>query len=378
MMKTYKMKNLHSTSTKVDGFTLVELMIAITLGLVLVAGVAYTYLGNRATYRQQDNLARIQEGARYAFEALDFDIRMTGFTGCTASTTANVLSPTTAVDGNLFTQPLTGYQEDVSTFPTTIAATRLRGDAISVLRANTDREYLVTGSPAHNPASAQFQLTAPHDLMQGEILVVTDCMHASIFQMTNVNMNGAPPTVNHNQGNSTAPGNCTGGFGLTAGGVPNCGSVLGVPYTYVANSRVLRLSGNTYFVGTNAAGQPALFRQRLTQGGGNATTVAEELVEGVEDMQISYGVDRSPTADGVVDIYLTANGVTAVATPGATDADRWRRVLSVKIELLMRSTENNVTTAPQPYTFNSVANPNPGDRRLRKVFTTTVAIRNRL
>jgi len=356
------------------GFTLVELMISITLGLILVAGVAYTYLGNRATFRQQDGLARMQEGARYAFEVLDFDIRMTGFTGCTASTTANVLNPSTEGYGNLFSQPLTGFEEGVSAFPTSIATSRLQGDALTVLRANTANEYIVN---THNAPSAQFDLKNNHDIKQGEILVVTDCKHAATFQMTNVNNNNTIDEIVHNNGSVIAPGNCTKGFGLTMAGVPDCASANGVAYAYPEGSRIFRLSGNTYFIGTNAAGQPALFRQALTQSGGNATTIPEELVEGVEDMQITYGVDRSTPADNIVDIYVAANLVTDVATPGVTDADKWRRVLSVKLSLLMRSIENNVTTESQTYTFDS-STTSQADRRLRKVFTTTIALRNRL
>lgn len=357
------------------GFTLVELMISITLGLILVAGVAYTYLGNRAAFRQQDGLARMQEGARYAFEVLDFDIRMTGFTGCTASTTANVLNPSTEGYGNLFSQPLTGFEAGVSTFPTSIATSRLQGDALTVLRANTANEYIVN---THNAPSAQFDLKSTHDLKQGEILVVTDCKHAATFQMTNVNDNNTIDEIVHNEGSVVVPGNCTKGFGLTMAGVPDCASANGVAYAYPEGSRIFRLSGNTYFIGTNAAGQPALFRQALTQSGGNATTIPEELVEGVEDMQITYGVDRSTPADNIVDIYVAANLVTDAATPGATDADKWRRVLSAKVSLLMRSIENNVTTEPQTYTYNNAAPTAQADRRLRKVFTTTIAVRNRL
>ena len=378
MMTQSKPKNGYAARSKVRGFTLVELMIAITLGLVLVAGVAYTYLGNRATYRLQDGLARMQEGARHAFEVLDFDIRMTGFTGCTASETGNIVNPSASVDGNLFTQSLTGYEDVVGTiFPTTIAASRLRGDAISVLRANTDTEYIVS---SHVPTSAVIGISTPNDLEQGEILIITDCVRASTFQKSNPNSSPNPPVV-HNTGNAISPGNCTKGFGpdpLT--GQPNCSVPDGVEYPYAPpkNSRIYRLSGNTYYIGTNAAGQPALFRQRLTQSGGNAATVAEELVEGVEDMQISYGVDRSNPADKIVDIYVPANLVSAAATPGTTFSDKWQRALSVKITLLLSSTENNITTVSQPYTFNNGASVTPTDRRLRKVFTTTIAIRNRL
>lgn len=128
----------------------------------------------------------------------------------------------------------------------------------------------------------------------------------------------------------------------------------------------MRLRGNIYYVANNGFTEPALFRESLGSGGGVATSTAEELVEGVEDMQITYGEDTS--ADGSVDGYFAANAVT-----------NWNNVKSVRIGLLMRSAENGVVNQPQSVSFNGgTVTPATGDRRLRKVFTATIAVRNRL
>ncbi|AXK40922.1 PilW family protein [Crenobacter cavernae] len=349
------------------GVTLIELMVAITLGMVLVATFGYTYLASRKAFQSLDISSRLQENARFAFDTLTYDVRMAGFTGCSSTSRANVLNNPGAWD--LFDQPLIGYEAGVSTFPAISNPAVLRGDALTILRADNSREYRVD---SHNPTSAQFQLKDDHDLKQGEILVVTDCSHAAVFQMTRSNNNDTNRTVNHNTGNTTSPGNCTKGFGSPV----EC-TTLGNPYPFSPGSQILRLSGITYYVGTSDTGEPALFRRRLTHSNGNATTVAEELAEGVENMQIRYGVDTSATPDGVVDSYVTADQVTATA-PGANTSDDWQRVLSVRIQLLMVSRQDeSVTSTPQRYTFNGTAT-TPGDRRLRRVFTTTIAIRNRL
>ncbi len=104
-----------------------------------------------------------------------------------------------------------------------------------------------------------------------------------------------------------------------------------------------------------------------------------ELVEGVEAMQIRYGVcTTDANGDGVNDSvtppYVNAAAVTA--------AGNWGNVCSVRIDLRMVSLEDNITTSTQTLVFpadtgNSFT-PNPVDRRLRQGFSTTVVIRNRI
>ena len=368
---------MNHSNKHIRGLSLIELMISLTIGMVLIAAVGYAYLGGRAAYRQQEALARMQEGARFAFETLTYDIRMAGFSGCRANTSVSVLNGTNWY-GNLYSQPLVGY--DTGSAPGTISANVVAGDSLEVLRADNSKEYVVD---THVPTSAQFQLTDNHDLKQGEILVVTDCSHSATFQMTNVNNNNTVETVNHNTGGALSPGNCTKGFGESSpgSGAPLC-TTNGVAYTFSPGSRILRMSGNIYYIGNNPNGVPSLYRLRLGQSGGNAAAVAEELVEGVEDMQITYGVDTSNPAtcsqtDGVVDAYVTSSNVAATA-PCASPADDWKKVLSVRIRLLMR-TEDNIASQPQAYFYTNPLNATtPTDRRLRKVFTTTIAVRNRI
>lgn len=360
----------HRSRARHAGFTLIELMISLTIGMLIIVTIGYVYLGASRTFRALEASSRMQENARYAIERVGFDVRMAGFSGCAYSTLANVLNDPGAWQYNLFGQPLIGYEDGVSTYPSGVTGNVLRGDALTILRADNSKEYIVD---THNPPSAQFQLTENHDLKQGEILVLTDCSHAAVFQMTNVNNNNTIKTVNHNTGGALTPGNCTKGFGLPV----DCSDTNGVAYEFPAGSRIYRLNGATYYVRTNDNGEPALYRQTLGQQSGNAVTSAQELVEGVENMQIVYGVDTDTTADGAIDAYTTADQVTTIA-PGSSDEDKWKRVLSLRISLLMVSKNNeDVTTSPQTYTYNGTTT-TPTDRKLRKVFTSTIAVRNRL
>lgn len=351
------------------GLSLVELMVAMTIGLMVVVTIGYVYLGAARVFRSLDAASRIQDNVRYAFERISYDVRMAGFTGCSFRTRANVLNPPADWSHGLFEGAVVGYESGVSTYPSDVGGV-LRGDALSLVLADNSREYIVA---SHNPPSAQFQLTANHDLKQGELLVVTDCSHAALFQMTNVNNNNNIATVNHNTGNATTPGNCTKGFGLPV----DCTNPNGTAYEFPPGSRILRLKAYTYYIGTNAAGEPALFRRALGTSGVNATTTADEVIDGIEDMQILLGVDTSPTADGVVDTYTTADQVPTLA-PGASAGEQWDRVLAVRVHLLAVSTaQQEVNTQIQPYAY-AGASVTPTDRRMRKAFTTTIAIRNRL
>ena len=59
-------------------------MVAMLLGLVLVAGIIQIFTGNRATYEFTDSLGRIQENARFTLDHIAYDTRMAGFRGCLA------------------------------------------------------------------------------------------------------------------------------------------------------------------------------------------------------------------------------------------------------------------------------------------------------
>ncbi len=67
------------TGTRQTGLTLLELMIALSLGLLLVAGIGTIYVGSNRTYRVQEQNARIQESGRYALEVIGRSLRQAGF-----------------------------------------------------------------------------------------------------------------------------------------------------------------------------------------------------------------------------------------------------------------------------------------------------------
>lgn len=77
--------------SRTRGFTLVELLVAMTLGLVLIGGVISVVVTTRQTLRVNENLAHMQEGARFSFEIMAREIREAGMVPCGTRLTANVL-----------------------------------------------------------------------------------------------------------------------------------------------------------------------------------------------------------------------------------------------------------------------------------------------
>lgn len=333
------MKSLFVFPCKQTGFGLVELMIAVTLGLLLLGGIGYLYLGSSSAFRTTDNLSRIQENARYALEVMSRDIRMAGYVGCgniAAMTVKTIAKP--PVPAMSINTALIGYDNGSGwTNPSTVP--RVAGDVLSIMAA-FGGEATLSGNL--RPSNANVQINGnPNGFKQGDVLVVTDCANADVFKVTNTPGNSGTVTLTHGSGSNS--GNRTGVYG--------------------SDAFVMRVDQYSYFIGDNFAGNRSLYRVGFDAN-------AEELVEHVHDMQLRYGLDTSVKPDGVVDSYST--------TPG-----NWTQVVSVTVNLLMRSPDNNIATAAQSVTFNnSTFNASAaaaGDRtRLYQVFSSTVGVRNRL
>lgn len=339
------MKPFFISSREQTGFSLVELMIAMTLGLVLLGGIGYVYIGSSGAFRTTDNLSRIQENARYALEVMSRDIRMAGYTGCgnistmTVKTIANPPVPAMSLNNALI-----GYDNGSGwTNPTTIS--RAAGDVLSIMAAFSSGANL---SGNLIPSNANVQIKGnPNGFKQGDVLVVTDCANADVFKVTNSPGSSGIVTLAH--GSGTNSGNRTG--------------------TYGSDAFVMRVDQYSYFIGDTpiSASRPVSVRALYRVG---LDGIAEELVEHVHDMQLRYGLDTSANRDGTVDTYST--------TPG-----NWPQVVSVTVNLLMRSPDNNIATAAQSVTFNnstySASSATTADRtRLYQVFSSTVGVRNRL
>jgi len=335
--------------TKQKGMTLIEVMIAITISLILLAGVLQIFIGNKQTYLVQDAVARLQESGRFAVKFLTKDLRMAGFMGC-ASISSDITPTNMAdVDGDGVADTVAGFAGDglqgweSSDLPVAISDTQnlavgtavgtvLAGtDIISIKRAS-DTGVRLAGNTVPTNANIQIDPTTGAGMFSpDDILFISDCTHADIFAVNSVSGGTGILTISH----STAV---------------NTGNFIS---TYDTDAEVMRMINTVYFVGNNDKGVPSLFRVDMGNAGALTT---QELVEGVEDMQISYGEDTD--GDRTANLYRDADTVTD-----------WTQVISVRISLNIRTIEDNVATITDG-TYN--------DNRLRRTFTTTITIRNRV
>ena len=75
-MNTFRIKD------KQQGMTLIEILIALVLGLFLIAGIFQIFLSSKQSYRMQENLSRMQESGRFAMEFISRDVRMADYRVC--------------------------------------------------------------------------------------------------------------------------------------------------------------------------------------------------------------------------------------------------------------------------------------------------------
>ncbi|HHI76653.1 MAG TPA: pilus assembly protein PilW [Gammaproteobacteria bacterium] len=319
------------------GLSLVELMVAMVLGLLLILAAGNIFIANKQTYRTVENLSRIQESLRFAFELMARDARMAGAIRCGyTDRVANVLNGTAG--GLTWNESVRGYgTTDAITFPAVsacgspaAAGCRVAGtEAIYFSNAAGDEvDAAITG---HVPASAVMTLDNVDNIEDGDILLVCRPNQAAIFQVTNVN--DAAVKVVHN----------TGVAGITPGNATKC---LNFPVdTSLAPSscvdftggEVAKLSQQLWYIGNNGRGGNSLYRKA-----GSAT--AEEIVPDVDDMELSFLTDTGTAYQDVASI---------------TD---WSKVRGVRIKLVSRSQDKVGTDSNE----------------ISRDYTFTVSLRNRL
>lgn len=325
-----------STRSAQLGLSLVEVMIGLVLGLLLMGGVLQVFSSARMTNRVHEATARMQETGRMALEVMSRDIRMADFWGC-ATELASIVN-NLASGGAGYIDFGTGGVVGTEGGPGIPDSVVLRGGQDSGLSLE----------PPYGPqASANIKVEADNWLVQGDIVIVSDCQQGDIFQITNANPGGAG-TVVHNTGSTTAPGN----YNATNPGCPGSNAHC-LSKIYGADASLFRVGEISYAVGMGAAGQPALFRN------------GAEYIDGVEDLQILYGEDGD--GDNVADYFVPADQVADMEA-----------VVSIRFAIVARSYSDNLTGGiNQAYAVLGEDRVAP-DQRLRQVYSTTVNIRNRL
>lgn len=348
------------------GLTLIELLVAIALGGILLTGAISLFINNRATYELTTDMSRLQENARFAMQTMVADLRMAGHIGCgndlarvnndTGFTAGELADPTNGLEG--FEAGAAGWSPSGYTGGATspVAGFLANADAFTVRylvgdRRDTDANGTLDMQAVNSVYSGNLGINVDNQvaaIQLGEVAGISDCGGADVF------------TVSAAAGNS-----------VTA-------NALSRAYDPINNALVGRFSAARYFVRNNAEGIPSLFRVSFAAASSAELPLdsQEELVDGVRSMQILYGVDTD--SNGIPDQYLTAGAA------GLTTRNDWLSVISVRIALLME-TVDAISKLPDTNTYRvgdvtfCVAGCDvnlPADNRRRRVFQTTVSIRN--
>ena len=323
-----------------QGFTLIELMISVVLGLVVIGGVVSVLLANKRSYSTNEGLGQIQESARTAFELMARDIRQAGANGCDNN---NRVGNVIAAGGQWWSTwygvtGIDGAATDPAVADGTTAGLRVAGtDSIHVQSV----QGVSVPVQLHNATATTMRFAALTPFVVGDVLVACDVDHSTMFRATAVTT-VTPFTVTH----AATGSNCSSGLGFPT----VCDSGAGTLHPFPINSQVSRVTASAWYIGNNErAGESgrSLYRVRLNNGG---VEVTEEIVSGVTDMQLRYGLNGSQ------DIIE--------ADDAAMD---WARVNSVFVTLLIDSADANVSTDP---TENS--------GRIQRPFNYLITLRNRV
>jgi type IV pilus assembly protein PilW len=313
------------------GFTLVELMVALVLSLVVIGGALMVYLSSSTSYRAQEATAQMMENGRTAVEMISRDLRMAEYWKCIGWQAANL-------SNHLPYQQRGIYSDNgASGAPDTLRMLQALDETVVTLTADVElTELIINDPPPHTVDPQDIPVTDASGFSAGDIIVVNDCAKGDVFTITGVSGNN----LEHN---------CS-----------NCVEA------YVTGSEVLRVEDVQYYVDdTTDPDNPKLMR--IVNG-----AAAEELLEGVEDLQVHFGEDTD--SDGIANRYVTADVINEPCADGSNPGC-WLRVPTARISLLMRTVDDHITQQPQSYLYNGTT-VTATDGRLRRAFTAVVALRN--
>ncbi len=363
--------------SKMRGFTLVEILVATSIGLIILAAVSQIFVTSRSTFTLEEGLARLQENGRFSMEFIGQDVRMSGNLGCLQKYSVlagTIVDPVTNQLNNN-----TDYGWDFS------AGQHLRGHTYTGGGTGTalgdwtpalpglinGLTYFSDGDVSaksdvlmiRRAMAASFKLTTAvtaggipnialgNGLKDDDIVLITDCNFGDIFQITSAGNPDADGDLPHGAGGT--PGNAT----------PNLSRAYGI------NSEVSKVVTRIYYVGPGTDGvTPTLYRKDISSG--TANPVPQPLVDNVEIMRVLYGEDTDAPSDNQANIYRQANNVV-----------NWTDVVSMRMALLVRTAENSGPDFDtKTYNLAGISvdptSPAPDDRRQRRVFTSTIQLRN--
>lgn len=355
------------------GIGMMEMVVVLALSVGLLTIILQIFAGNKQSAVMQENLARMQENARVALQALQEDIRHAGFSG--------EIHEYWNIDAVPATSP-----QHIDWSPVT-------GECFNDTGAGGFRWAAPFVSVGSGPILVPPKLYGVDDMTNGSIAPFNGCMQSAGFTP------GTDVLSVHFAGPDGLPDS---GFGVTSGrlylrsnlfnGVVFRSTGAAPPsttnWTDGPNTLVYQLHAATYFVrscretggddlcngGSGEDTIPTLVRKVLLDTG----TVGTEIVaEGVVGLQMRYGVDTDVAVDGIADQYVDAGHPRLLSVTNSANWAGWARVRTVRIWLLMRSADKfaGYQDSHAHYVLADTSFPTAAGYRYQ-LFVTTVAVRN--
>ena len=378
---------------RVRGLSLVELMVALVLGLLVTGGMIQLFGTAKLTFLTSDASARVQENGRFTMELLKRDLRMAGTSGFCAARLeiTNHLDPGCGGGVSDFFDPnraVLGWEyngtgigdafelpedldpggaaagdwsstADQGTLPDVLDGLVVPGSDVLVVR-NLQIIPGLTADPGvpNNTNQASINLLGPHGLPDDAIVLVTNCATGADLFQNRSNANASTF--------SAGSGSCSN---------PGPGNVNNVDWStsYDDSMQSFQVVATAYYIGQNPnTGEPGLYRYNLSTGTAGSLAGPEELVQGVETLQVLYGFSAAaPAGDG--------QSITQWLRADQVPADGWGQIIALRAAVSVRSPQSADGDLTQmTFDLSGATIQAPGDGRLRQSFSTTVALRNRL
>jgi type IV pilus assembly protein PilW len=364
-------------SRRLRGLSLVELLVALTIGSLLIVGTITIYSNSRTTFAVNEAVARLQDQGRYVMSVIEPDVELAGFYGFTNSADALRLVAGAAPGIVLATAPqlrqvpITNPPTAPTAAPGLAASAHACGVnfAVDVLRPVQGSNDGFELGPARTGACAPFGEAARDG---ADTLTIRRASTAPVAAAEGGRLQIYASRLRSRTAQL-----------LFADGVP--------PGALDDDNRLHNLVVRAYYVSEDSVdrpGHPALRVKSLTRIGGNPAFLDTEVMPGVEDFQVQFGIDTGDyDNDGDVDPAADVNGdgipesdgrATRYVNPDFPDLDRVQ-VVSVRVWIRLRSEQpERGFVDDRTYRYADVEYTPTGDERhfRRLLLSRTIALRN--